>query len=448
MATMRELIRNDMLLDGSGQEKSVAGLIARGGYRLSRARRRILFLSASAVIRPSLFFFALSYLMGPAFVPYRLPVIGLLAILAFVPAIALTLRELKEARRGIAALGTIGKMTDSELSKVDIHHRAVRNEIKDSKEYIDVIHHQIGDSIAESEREVTQVIEQISLLIERSNLQREHIGHSIKSGKDLTGKTELRVENNKEIIAGIEMQLKEQNLELRSTYERIQGLADEVCALTPLIKVITSIAQQTSLLALNAEIEAARAGKTGRGFAVVAFEVRKLAVLSNQAAADIATKINSTCKRVYTEMDEVKASIEMHAASNNIGHLMAELGLMQQEFATNSQLLLEVIGEVDESYEESVNRLSQALGHIQFQDVMRQRMEHVQGALLEMREHLLWLAETHDDHEWDGTIEPSFKSILASHFDQYRMASQTLTHKSVAGKVSSVDHSRPAIELF
>jgi methyl-accepting chemotaxis protein len=127
---------------------------------------------------------------------------------------------------------------------------------------------------------------------------------------------------------------------------------------------------------------------------------------------------------------------------------MAELGLMQQEFATNSQLLLEVIGEVDESYEESVNRLSQALGHIQFQDVMRQRMEHVQGALLEMREHLLWLAETHDDHEWDGTIEPSFKSILASHFDQYRMASQTLTHKSVAGKVSSVDHSRPAIELF
>jgi len=416
--------------------------------RLSRARRRILFLSASAVIRPALGFFALSYMMGPAIAPYRVRFIEVLVILAFVPAVALAFRELKEARRGIAALGAIGKLTESELANIEARHFAIRDEIKDSKLYIDVIHDQIGDSLSESEREVTQVIEQISMLVEKSNLQREHISRSIKSGKDLTQKTEIRVESNKEIIAGIEKQLTEQNRELRSTYERIEGLAGDVCALTPLIKVITSIAQQTSLLALNAEIEAARAGKTGRGFAVVASEVRKLAVLSTQAAADIAAKINSTCKRVYTEMDEVKATIESHAANNNMSHLMAELGLMQQEFATNSRLLLEVIGEVDANYEESVNRLSQALGHVQFQDVMRQRMGHVQGALLEMREHMLWLAGLHDDRGWQGPINPSFKTILADHFSQYRMASQALTHQSVAGEVSSADHSRPAIELF
>lgn len=448
MATMREPLRNDVRLDGHPIQEPAEELKTRTNHRWSYARRRILLMLVSAVIRPALFFLTLTYLMGQVLDPFRLQVIGFLILFAVMPVVFVTFRELTEARRGIAALGVVGKMTHSELSNVGARQDAMRDEIKDSKLYIDVIDNQIGDSMTESEREVTQVIEQISLLVQRSNQQREHIGRSIRSGKDLTEKTEARVETNKQIIAGIEMQLAEQNGELRSTYERIQGLADEVCALTPLIKVITSIAQQTSLLALNAEIEAARAGSAGRGFAVVAYEVRKLAVLSTKAAADIGGKINATCKRVYAELHEVKASIELHAASNNISHLIAELGHMQEEFATNSQLLLEVIGEVDANYAESVHRLSQALGHIQFQDVMRQRMEHVQDALHEMREHLLRLAETHDDLGWDGTIDPSFKSILAGHFDQYRMASQTITHENISGKRSTADHSRPAIELF
>jgi len=67
-------------------------------------------------------------------------------------------------------------------------------------------------------------------------------------------------------------------------------------------------------------------------------------------------------------------------------NLIAELGEMQVDFGKNGELLLQVITEVDSNYEESVERLTQALGHIQFQDVMRQRMEHVETALLEMRD--------------------------------------------------------------
>jgi len=117
------------------------------------------------------------------------------------------------------------------------------------------------------------------------------------------------------------MQIQQQTRELRDDFEHVQNMATEVRALTPLIKVITTIAQQTSLLALNAEIEAARAGNAGRGFAVVASEVRKLSVSSTKAAADIAAKINATCKRVDEEMSSAQASLEQHEASSAMSHL-------------------------------------------------------------------------------------------------------------------------------
>jgi methyl-accepting chemotaxis protein len=121
---------------------------------------------------------------------------------------------------------------------------------------------------------------------------------------------------------------------------------------------------------------------------------------------------------------------------------------MQDEFSHNSSLLLEVITEVDSNYEESVSRLSRALGHIQFQDVMRQRMEHVQEALIQLRDHLQYLMQMPLDPGWDGSIDRTFKHLLAEHFKAYKMKSQTVTHLAVAGGSSTDDHSRPAIELF
>jgi methyl-accepting chemotaxis protein len=419
-----------------------------GELRLRRIGTRLIVESMIRAVLLLVLWFLMPRWMGPVLMAYRLRLAELLLTFLVLPGIAFKWWHWKSARQAVAEMWAFGRMSFSEISHRLSAGRSIRDELADSKAYIDVMHDHIGDSLAESEREVMTVIEQISLLNAQASEKREHIHRSIRSGKALTENTHRRVDSSREVIGALQVQLEEQKLEMRTGFGRIERLAGEVRALMPLTKLITSIAQQTNLLALNAEIEAARAGKAGRGFGVVACEVRKLSVHASQAAASIDENIRATCKRVDGEMGEARASLERHEANDGMRHLVEELAEMQQEFSTNGELLLSVISEVDASYEESIERLTQALGHIQFQDVMRQRMEQVQDALVEMRNHLLGLTEKLVDPDWDGTLSVTFAKLLSAHLGTYRMASQTKTHLAIAGETAGDDRCLPAIELF
>jgi methyl-accepting chemotaxis protein len=127
----------------------------------------------------------------------------------------------------------------------------------------------------------------------------------------------------------------------RQTDIRINELSQAASRIGDVVKLITAIAEQTNLLALNATIEAARAGEAGRGFAVVASEVKQLASQTAKATEEIGTQIASMQHATADSVAAIKAISTTINRVSEIATVIAaaveEQGVATQEIARNVQ---------------------------------------------------------------------------------------------------------------
>lgn len=177
----------------------------------------------------------------------------------------------------------------------------------------------------------------------------------------------------------------------------VRSLIEEVRGLVRHVSAIEEVSHATTMLALNARIEAARAGAAGQGFAVVAGEVRRLAERSATAASSVGTSIQELTDRLdlvleEDDVDDDVADLDLETLkseeSSVVRRLLAVIEAHQQVSAMTTDILRTTeatVGDVERTSDTLTRRATASIGEIQFQDMVRQTIEHVIVAVDEVR---------------------------------------------------------------
>lgn len=275
---------------------------------------------------------------------------------------------------------------EMEKQQAEADAKAIEDQKRDRLEMADRFENAVGSivlTVSGAATELTQAAESLSISSENTNSQAVSVAAASEEATTNVETVATAAEEMSASIQEIGRQLEESSakansaeVEASQTVETVMDLSNAAEKIGEVISIIQGIAEQTNLLALNATIEAARAGEAGKGFAVVASEVKTLAEQTASATTEISDQVNaiqsatsgsaeaiSSVTQSIIELNEISSSIASAVAEQSIA--TKEIASSVQEAATGTQDVSRNISGVTASASDSSASASQVLSSAQ-----------------------------------------------------------------------------------
>ncbi|MBF0676128.1 methyl-accepting chemotaxis protein [Pseudomonas sp.] len=202
--------------------------------------------------------------------------------------------------------------------------------------------------------------DQVATAINEMSAAAQEVAQSAQRAAEAARQTDEQGQSAQKVVSLSISHIHDLVTEVSSSSESLESLRVDVQGIVGVLEVIRAIAEQTNLLALNAAIEAARAGEAGRGFAVVADEVRALASRTQQSTGEIQSMIDrlqnttaqsvSTMQRVTSRGESTREQSNLAGeALNTISTLIGTINSMNAQIASAAEEQTAVAEEINRS---------------------------------------------------------------------------------------------------